>query len=88
MAQSKRRKMKPSEIPDFVAEIIKTGCDITAIGHDKYVLGDIEEQDAAIDELDRIGERYGDRDHLKLQIVSYLWSIGRFIEVSSEGARH
>ncbi|AII27820.1 hypothetical protein B9J07_13155 [Sinorhizobium sp. LM21] len=88
MAQSKRRKMKPSEIPDFVAEIIKTGCDITAIGHDKYVLGDIEEQDAAIDELDRIGEKYGDRDHLKLQIVAYLWSIDRYIELEPEVTRH
>ncbi|MBD9519267.1 hypothetical protein IB262_05085 [Ensifer sp. ENS02] len=88
MAQSKPRKMKPSEIPDFVSEVIKAGCDITAIGHDKYVLGDIEEQDAAIDELDRIGEKYGDRDHLKLQIVAYLWAIDRYIELEPEVTRH
>lgn len=88
MAQSKRRKMKPSEIPNFVAEVIKAGCDITAIGHDKYVLGDIEEQDAADDDLDRIGEKYGDRDHLKLQIVAYLWSIDRYIELEPEVTRH
>ncbi|UTV37658.1 hypothetical protein MYG64_04905 [Ensifer adhaerens] len=88
MGESKRRAMKPSEIPDFVAEIIKAGCDITAIGDDKYVLGDIEEQDAALDELDRIGEKYGDRDHLKLQIVAYLWSIDRYIELEPEVTRH
>ena len=87
-ADTKRRAMNRSEIPDFVAEIIKAGCDITAIGHDKYVLGDIEEQDAAIDELDRIGEKYGDRDHLKLQIVAYLWSIDRYIELEPDVTRH
>ncbi|QHG70137.1 hypothetical protein [Ensifer adhaerens] len=88
MAQSKSRKMKPSEIPDFVSEIIAAGCDITAIGHDKYVLGDIEEQDAALEDLDRIGDKFGERDHLKLQIVAYLWSIGRYIELEIEGTRH
>lgn len=88
MAQSKPRKMKPSEIPDFVSEIIAAGCDITAIGHDKYVLGDIEEQDAALEDLDRIGDKFGDRDHLKLQIVAYLWSIDRYIELEPEVTRH
>lgn len=86
MAQSKRR-MKPSEIPDFVSEIIAADCEITAIGHDKYVLGDIEEQRRARDELGRITEKYGDRDPLKLQIVAYLWSIGRYIELGSESTR-
>ncbi len=88
MAQSKRRMMKPSEIPDFVSEMIAAGWEITAIGHDKYVLGDIEEQHRARDELDRITEMYGDRDSLKLEIVAYLWSIGRYIEIASEGTRH
>lgn len=88
MAQSKRRKMKPSEIPNFVSEMIAAGCEITAIGHDKYVLGDIEEQHRARDKLDRITEKYGDRDPLRLQIIAYLWSIGRYIELTSETTRH
>ncbi|USJ27400.1 hypothetical protein [Ensifer adhaerens] len=80
--------MKPSEIPDFVSEIIAAGWEITAIGHDKYVLGDIEEQHRAIDELDRITEKYGDRDPLKLEIVVYLWSIGRYVELEAGSTRH
>lgn len=88
MTESTARQMKASEIPAFVVDVIEAGCDICAVGHQSYVIGDIEEQDSAIEELGRIGERYGDRDPLKLEIVSYLWSIGRFIEVSSEGARH
>ncbi|THK33440.1 hypothetical protein EHS39_36370 [Ensifer sp. MPMI2T] len=67
--------MKPSESPSFVDDVIKAGCDICAIGHEKYVLGDIEEMDAAADELDRIDARYGDRDHLKLAIVGFLRSV-------------
>jgi hypothetical protein len=64
------------------------GCEITAMGHDKYVLGDIEEQHRARDELDRITEKYGDHDPLKLEIVAYLWSIDRYIELEIEGTRH
>ena len=82
MTENDRRQMKASEIPAFVDEVIEAGCNICAVGHDKYVLGDIEEQDRAKDELDRILEKYGNRDPLKLEIISYLWSIGRFIEVS------
>ncbi len=88
MTENNRRQMAASEIPAFVADVIAAGCNICAVGHDKYVLGDIEEQDRAKDELDRILVKYGNRDPLKLEIVSYLWSIGRFIEVSSDGTRH
>lgn len=45
------RLMLESEIPAFVDAVIETGCDICAIGHDCYVLGDLEEMDAAADEL-------------------------------------
>lgn len=82
------RQMSASEIPAFVVDVIEVGCDICAVGHDKYVIGDSDEQDAAIEELDRIGEKYGDRDPLKLEIVAYLWTIGRYIEVASEDRRH
>lgn len=80
--------MNEDEIPAFVVDVIEAGCDISAAGHDSYVIGDIEEQDAAIKELDRIGEEYGNRDALKLEIVAYLWSIGRYVEVASEATRH
>lgn len=88
MTGNQRRLMKASEIPDFVDEVIAAGCDITAVGHSMYVIGDVEEQEQAEEELDRIGEKYGDRDFLKLEIVAYLRSIGRYVEVVSEGTRH
>lgn len=47
------RLMLKSEIPAFVDAVIKTGCDICAIGHDCYVLGDLEEMVAAAGELKR-----------------------------------
>ncbi|RVE80784.1 hypothetical protein [Sinorhizobium meliloti] len=74
------RLMLESEIPAFVDAVIEAGCDICAIGHDSYVLGDLEEMDAAADELARIDEVFGDRDFLLLEIVAYLRSLGRYLE--------
>lgn len=79
--------MKASEIPAFVDAVIKTGCDMCAIGHDCYVLGDLEEMEAAAPELDRIGEKFGDRDFLIVEIVAYLRSIGRYLDPGSP-AKH
>lgn len=45
MTTSARRRMKESEIPAFVQEVIDAGCDICAIGHNGYVIGDIEERE-------------------------------------------
>lgn len=79
--------MLESEIPAFVDAVIKAGCDICAIGHGCYVLGDLEEMDAAADELDRIGEVFGDGDFLLLEIVAYLRSLGRYLDPGSS-AKH
>lgn len=76
--------MQADKIPAFVADVIGAGCDICAIGHDRYVLGDIEEMHAARDELSRINELYGDRDFLRREIVAYLRSLGRYLDVGSE----
>lgn len=75
--------MLESEIPAFVDAVIKTGCNICAIGHDCYVLGDLEEMDAATDELERIDQEFGDRDFLLPEIVAYLRSIGRYLDPGS-----
>lgn len=75
--------MKASEIPAFVDAVIKAGCDICAVGHHGYVLGDLEEMVAAADELKRIDEEFGDRDFLKPEIVAYLRSIGRYLDPGS-----
>ncbi|WP_319799888.1 hypothetical protein [Mesorhizobium sp. PAMC28654] len=60
--------------------MIETGCDICAVGHYGYVLGDVEEMAAAADDLERIGEEFGDRDFLLPQIVAYLRSVGRYLD--------
>ena len=88
MTRHAHRQMKASEIPAFVVDLIEAGCGICAVGSKSYVIGDIDEQDAAIEELERIGEKYGDRDPLKLEIIAYLWSIGRYTEVTSEATTH
>lgn len=82
-----RRLMKASDIPAFVDKVIKIGCDICAIGHFNYCLGDVEEMVAAEDELQRIGEEFGDRDFLLPEIVAYLRTIGRYIDPGS-GVSH
>lgn len=76
-----KKMMKPEEIPDFVSDVVATGCDITAIGDDAYVLGDADLPEPQCfevqPELKRIGEHYGSRDHLRHEIARYLHSIGR-----------
>lgn len=91
MSARNRRLMKTSEIPAFVDEVIKAGCDICAVGHDKYVFGDADlspsELKFALPELERIEQTYGDRDFLIREIAAYLRSIGRYLEVGSS-AKH
>lgn len=75
------RKMTGDQIPEFVQDVLATGCDIRAVGDDAYAIADAhlpdEVYDAIEPELERISEKYGRRDHLRLQIVAYLQSIGR-----------
>lgn len=88
MSQQKKRVMKSDEIPDYVAEMIAAGCDICAVGHFTYVTGDMNPSEAARNKVERIGEKYGDRDPIRQEIATYLWSIGRYVEVASEDTRH
>lgn len=81
-----RSQMTSNEIPDFVNELIAAGCDITAIGHEMYVIGEVK--GSATEEVRRITEKYRDRDPLRLEIVAYLWSIGRYIELAAGTTRH
>ncbi|RWD39641.1 hypothetical protein [Mesorhizobium sp.] len=87
MAASNKRLMKASEIPAFVDAIIEAGCDICAIGHHGYVVGDADlspaEREVVWPKIDKIEETYGDRDFLKLEIVAYLRSIGRYLDINS-----
>jgi len=79
------KKMSSDQIGSFVDDVIATGCEITAIAGVGYVIGDAdlsdEQFEAVAPELNRIIERYGDRDHLLEEITAYLVSIGRFVSV-------
>ncbi|WP_246801104.1 hypothetical protein [Mesorhizobium amorphae] len=69
--------------------MIEAGCDICAIGHLFYLLSDLDGK-APWRKVKRIEEEFGDRDHLRPEIVAYLRSIGRYIEPESstdEGRR-
>lgn len=79
--------MLEREIPAFVEDVINTGCDICAIGHKYYTIGDAdlpkEKIDAVTAQLVRVMGKYGDRNHLILEIVAHLRSLGRYIDDSS-----
>ncbi|MBB6181678.1 hypothetical protein [Pseudorhizobium flavum] len=75
------KSMRENQIPEFVREIIATGCDMRAVGDHHYLVGDSDLSEEAFDavekDLDRIWTEYGNHDHLKYQIIGYLHSIGR-----------
>lgn len=81
---SSRRLMRPDEIPAFVDAIIETGCDICAVGHESYVIGDVdlppEQLELAQPRLQAISERFGDRDFLLFEIVAHIRLQGRYID--------
>jgi hypothetical protein len=71
-------RMREDQIPDFVRELLAIGCDICAIGDEHYAIDDGDlAPEVGRPKLDRISAEYGNRDHLKLEIVAYLHSIGR-----------
>ena len=76
--------MTEDQIPAFVDDIIATGCPITAVGHNWYVISEIDlpepEWERVSAAVDRVARSYGERDHLRLEIVAYLRGLGRCIE--------
>lgn len=78
--------MRETDIPAFVQAIADLGYPICAVGHRAYVLGDADLprdlREAYLPRLREIEKRLGDRDHLKLEIVAYLRSIGRYVETT------
>ncbi|MFN7025202.1 MAG: hypothetical protein ACK4QP_11900 [Pseudorhizobium sp.] len=35
-------KMREEQIPDFVKEVVATGCDMCAVGGEHYLIGDAD----------------------------------------------
>lgn len=85
------KTMKTKDISVFVQAVADIGCDIHAIGHWEYVFGDGDltpaQQRAIVPQLRWIAETYGERDHLMDEIIAYLRSIGRYVEIET-GGRH
>jgi hypothetical protein len=81
-----REEMSRADIPDFIDEVIATGCSPTAVG-DGYVIGDADLAPQNCEKmqtiLQEIVERYGSRDHLVAEIARYLMSIGRIYQLPS-----
>ena len=82
--------MKAEQIPQFVEDVVALGCEICAIGDVGYVMGDadlpIERAEAIQPDLKRLDQTYGSRSHLKLEIIAYLNSIGRYVDLDDDGA--
>lgn len=81
-------KMRKDQIPEFVEEILATGCPICAVGREMYVFAEVDLPEEVMErvsaEVQAICQRYGDRDHLRHDIVAHLRSIGRFIDLTGE----
>jgi hypothetical protein len=77
--------MTEDQIPDFVEAVTAIGCEMCAIGTFGYVIGeaDLPEQHRKriAEELRRINAVFGERDHLKNEIIAYLRRIGRVFEL-------
>lgn len=77
--------MKKEQIPAFVKEILEAGATLWAAG-DRYFFGDIdaaEDEAAAISaRADEICQRYGAREHLRLEIAQHLKALGHEIKIA------
>lgn len=69
--------------PAFIDRIINADCDFCAIGHFGYVIGEAEHMDAPENELRCIDEEFGERDFLLPKIVTYLRSLGLYLDPGS-----
>ena len=80
--------MDVKDIPAFVKDVIETGCNITAVGDRSWLFGDADlpeaESFALQPQLEAINQRYGERTHLKAEIIAYLTSIGRVYRMKDD----
>jgi hypothetical protein len=82
--------MRHEDIPQFVQDVVALGCEICALGYVGYTIGDADlswkQYQAISPALRRISETYGDRSHLKRDIILYLNSIGRYVDMDDDAA--
>lgn len=78
--------MTQGEVKAFVDAMIEAGSNIQAIGTVGYVLAepvDIDDAEAYA-RIELVSEAFGERDHLKEDIIAYLHEIGRVVEVGKK----
>jgi hypothetical protein len=84
------KMMSEDQIPNFVQDVVATGCNITAVSGVGYVIGDSdladEDYEVAAARLKEINAEYGVRDHLLSNITEYLASICRYYPTKEERA--
>lgn len=78
--------MTRDEVKAFVDAMIEAGSNIQAIGTVGYVLAEPVDLDdgEAYARIELVSEAFGERDHLKEDIIAYLHEIGRVVEVRKE----
>ncbi|WP_430253121.1 hypothetical protein [Neorhizobium sp. DAR64872/K0K18] len=70
--------MLEARIADFVSEVAAIRCDMCAVGHESYLFGDADLTDV---DYERVAPILSEIDHLKAEIIAYLRSIRRFIDL-------
>lgn len=78
--------MTKDEIPAFVDAMIEAGSNIQAIGDIGYVLAEpvVPTDKEAYRRIELVSSAFGERDHLKGDIIAYLHEIGRVVEIPEE----
>ncbi len=78
--------MTKDEVSAFVIAMIEAGSNIQAIGTIGYVLAEpVDPTDKeAYRRIELVSSAFGERDHLKEDIIAYLHEIGRVIKIPEE----
>jgi hypothetical protein len=73
--------MTKDEVEAFVAAMIEAGSNIQAIGTVGYVVAEPVDptDEEAYRRIELVSKAFGERDHLKYEIVAYLTKIGRVV---------
>jgi hypothetical protein len=75
--------MTKEEVKAFVTAMIEAGSNIQAIGTVGYVLAEpVDPTDReAYRRIELVSSAFGERDHLKEDIIAYLHEIGRVVDI-------
>jgi hypothetical protein len=82
MKMKMKMKMEQHQIPGFVADIVAAGGNIFAIGDAHYCIVENDQDSADVKQkVNSVLKRFGDRNHLRSEIVQYLQVRGLSIDL-------